>query len=747
MNRRPTPTSTPEGRVRRLAIALLLTSMFLVPLLPMGDAANPGSFSVSAISGATARSTDAVYNFTFNVVSADAGEVKAVLLTVPSGFAMNTIQDSNLPADYTNNGVSGTSGNLTSDDSTYLTAGDKWVRIAFTDVPDYADSFQATLKFFNGTDAQIGSATANIVVSPISLTADMDSAHLDGGSDDIVLGSGATTDYWFSVTWNSAFTTADSVNITFGSAFDLSDASVTNGAVHEDDDEIGYDIQTSGSNLNIKVDDVTNPTVSSNTEYIFTAEIRDSSQRVVARGTFDVDIVATDIVVSSTGANTQIKEGNTEDDRIDVSLRSKPSADVTVTIDTGDEFTSDVTTLTFTTANWDDEQEVQLTAVDDTEVEGTRVEQIILTSSSDDGTYDDLEKTFDITILDNDPGIVLTHTGSDTEVEEGDAGGDTYEVTLATRPSAPVTVTIAPHSNLKVDKTELTFTTSDSGDNSWNNPHVVTVTSNRLDDDDFTDPEDFTIQHTASSGDDDYDGKEAELTVTIVDDEHPALGLTEDEIRRANQLVELTLTEQEDDGVLLEWDLPTQEELDEIFDSDGEITIQGVQVLYSNSPYAIAQTFEEDDDGFSDESYLHEFDDGATLRTKYLVTMYYEEDVGKWTSDDVPDTRDDGYGGSRVQDPLLPWWGWLLVGVGGVILIAIILAAVVASQNRRAYGDVGWEDEGDDEAVAAKEEAPAKDKPRKYDLECPVCDHHFTAKGTKPLKTECPNCGAKGVLN
>ena len=113
-------------------------------------------------------------------------------------------------------------------------------------------------------------------------------------------------------------------------------------------------------------------------------------------------------------------------------------------------------------------------------------------------------------IVDDDRGIVLTPTS--LSVDEGDTTGETpYTVKLATQPDEAVTITVTGHSgtDLTLDKTTLTFTTSN-----WSMGQTVTVKAGQDDDEE---DDTATLTHTASGGE--YDGDTAELGVTVVDDD------------------------------------------------------------------------------------------------------------------------------------------------------------------------------------------------------------------------------------
>ncbi len=123
--------------------------------------------------------------------------------------------------------------------------------------------------------------------------------------------------------------------------------------------------------------------------------------------------------------------------------------------------------------------------------------------------------TVGITIEDNDTaGLVLSPTS--VGVAEGD--DESYTVKLATEPTDTVTVTISGHSgtDLTLDDTSLEFTPS-----TWNDAQTVTVTAGE-DDDTANDSE--TLTHEASGGG--YDDVEADLAVTVTDNDAPGLVLS-----------------------------------------------------------------------------------------------------------------------------------------------------------------------------------------------------------------------------
>ena len=99
-----------------------------------------------------------------------------------------------------------------------------------------------------------------------------------------------------------------------------------------------------------------------------------------------------------------------------------------------------------------------------------------------------------MTVDDDDTPAVVLSPASLT-VTEGDSGGESYTVKLATQPSETVTVTITGHAGtgLMLNKDELTFTTA-----TWDTAQSVNVKAGQ-DDDGVNESESLT--HTASGGD------------------------------------------------------------------------------------------------------------------------------------------------------------------------------------------------------------------------------------------------------
>ncbi|MBF2753809.1 MAG: hypothetical protein ISN29_00925, partial [Gammaproteobacteria bacterium AqS3] len=186
---------------------------------------------------------------------------------------------------------------------------------------------------------------------------------------------------------------------------------------------------------------------------------------------------------------------------VKVELAQPDNADVKVDVDPDTDGYQ--TTLTFTTDNWDEEQTVTVTTVED-EDSAPDTATIRLTATGPD--YDGVTGEVEVTVNDNSkPGLLLS--AKSLQVDEG--GENTFTVKLSTLPSADVTVTLTQPSNTDVtlDKTSLTFTADD-----WGQAQTVTVSALH-DDDTLNDSAEISL--TASGGEyDDAAGKAVDVTVT-----------------------------------------------------------------------------------------------------------------------------------------------------------------------------------------------------------------------------------------
>ena len=198
-----------------------------------------------------------------------------------------------------------------------------------------------------------------------------------------------------------------------------------------------------------------------------------------------------------------------------VELATQPTATITVTIGgwSGTDLSLNNSTLTFTRTTWGSPQTVRVTTLTDTD--GANDSET-LTHTAAGGDYGSTNKNLPVTVTDKDAPNLLLSPGS-LMIDEGD--DDTYTVELATLPSADVTVSIRIPSgtDLELDKTSLTFTTT-----TWNSPQTVRVTAGQ-DPDGANDSASLT--HRASGGD--YGSVSRDLPVTVTDNDPVGLILSE----------------------------------------------------------------------------------------------------------------------------------------------------------------------------------------------------------------------------
>ena len=219
-------------------------------------------------------------------------------------------------------------------------------------------------------------------------------------------------------------------------------------------------------------------------------------------------------------------------DTFTVTLTSEPLFDVSLPLDSSDTSEGLIAatpnligtladlTLVFNGANWDTGFTVTVTGQDDLVDDGDVPYSVITgTSSSLDDNYDIAGGSIadvSVTNQDDDTRAVIVVPTSLTLVEDGPA--DSFDVSLATMPTASVTVPIGPPdaTEATVSTASLTFTTGD-----YNIPQTVTVTP--LTDGIVDGDQMFTLVNGPASGGD-YTGTDVpdvDVTVENVDQCEP----------------------------------------------------------------------------------------------------------------------------------------------------------------------------------------------------------------------------------
>ncbi|MEG4069894.1 DUF4347 domain-containing protein, partial [Microcoleus sp. Pol11C2] len=196
-----------------------------------------------------------------------------------------------------------------------------------------------------------------------------------------------------------------------------------------------------------------------------------------------------------------------------VKLTSQPTAPVNISFNTGNAI-SPIAQITFDSTDWNVDQTVTVTAIDDNVAQGTHSGTIAHTVTSTDASYNATvipDVTASITD-DDSPGVSIVQSAGSTNIAEGSAATTTYGVVLTTAPAANVTINFDTGSQISAIA-PLTFTPND-----WNNAQYVTVSA--IEDSIAEGTHSGTIAHTSVSNDTLYNGLTiSPVTATIADND------------------------------------------------------------------------------------------------------------------------------------------------------------------------------------------------------------------------------------
>ncbi|MEM7415427.1 MAG: hypothetical protein AAF389_08020 [Gemmatimonadota bacterium] len=182
------------------------------------------------------------------------------------------------------------------------------------------------------------------------------------------------------------------------------------------------------------------------------------------------------VTATETLGTTVVTEAGSSDS-FNVVLNAQPASDVVITVTSGDtgEATVDVSSLTFTSGDWNSPQTVTVTGVDDVFADGDQNTSITL--SIDDANSDDqYDPVADVIVTatttdDEVAGFSINEIGGNTVTDE-DGLEQNFEVVLDAQPESNVVITITnpDPGELTLDVTVLTFTPAN-----WDTPQNVQV--------------------------------------------------------------------------------------------------------------------------------------------------------------------------------------------------------------------------------------------------------------------------------
>ena len=217
-----------------------------------------------------------------------------------------------------------------------------------------------------------------------------------------------------------------------------------------------------------------------------------------------VEVTTTDddtagVTVSQSDGSTVVSEAGTTD-VVSVVLNTQPISVVTITVDLAgsDEASTDVTELTFTTANWNIAQDVTVTGLDDDVDDGDQITTLTF-SISGAAAYAALDdQTVSVTTTDDGTAGITVSTSVVTVSEAGSTG--MIELALSTEPSGTVVIsaTTSDPSEATVTPAVATFTAAD-----WAVPQTLTIVGldDTIDDGDITSTLILSVVDAATSAD------------------------------------------------------------------------------------------------------------------------------------------------------------------------------------------------------------------------------------------------------
>ncbi|NDV15589.1 T9SS type B sorting domain-containing protein [Muricauda sp. TY007] len=215
-------------------------------------------------------------------------------------------------------------------------------------------------------------------------------------------------------------------------------------------------------------------------------------------------------------------------DTFTVVLDTQPATDVVLNVVSGNtnEGTVDFSTLTFTNANWNIEQTITVTGMDDDIIDGTQPYNISIevNDSVSDDTFDGLSEVISAQNTDNDSaGITITETDGNTVTSE-DGTTDTFSVVLDAQPTSDVVLNVASDDvgEGTVSPSILTFTSGD-----WDTPQEVTITG--VDDTIIDGDQSYNVTVSVNDGssDDAFDGLFETVPASNADNDSASFSIVE----------------------------------------------------------------------------------------------------------------------------------------------------------------------------------------------------------------------------
>ena len=208
---------------------------------------------------------------------------------------------------------------------------------------------------------------------------------------------------------------------------------------------------------------------------------------------------AAGVTIVETDAKTNVAEaGGT--DTYTIALSGQPTADVTIAATGGTQVAAAPASITFTAANWNTPQTVTVSAVqdsiDEADPHGGEVTHVATTTAA--GWTGANVAGVVASIADDDAAsIVATQSDGTTRVTEGNSKGDTITFTLASQPTAEVSIVAKGDTQVSVSDKPIVFTPA-----KWKDGIELKVTA--IDDEEVEGDHEGTLTFAVSSDDPTY---------------------------------------------------------------------------------------------------------------------------------------------------------------------------------------------------------------------------------------------------
>jgi hypothetical protein len=171
---------------------------------------------------------------------------------------------------------------------------------------------------------------------------------------------------------------------------------------------------------------------------------------------------------------------------VKLGLMSQPQDSVTVNLTGDEELGINPQVLNFQLANWIQDKNIQISALQNDVVDGDRVKNITVVGTSNDAKYNKSYPNYVLTIQDDDKapvkpddqekiGLVIVNETNGKTVVSKNGQTDTYSIHLEQKPSSVVDIVAKPSPQLSLDKHKLRFNRLN-----WNAPQFITVSALKI---------------------------------------------------------------------------------------------------------------------------------------------------------------------------------------------------------------------------------------------------------------------------